>query len=118
MEHTSTTAPEEVATGELLVRRLRDLLPELRDRYHVVDVSVFGSRVRADATAESDLDLLVTFDTEASLFDLIGMELDLEARLGIHVDVVEAADEKGLTTGALGLVHCEARDLTTRGSPS
>lgn len=94
MKHTSTPAREEAATGELLLRRLRDLLPELRERYHVVDVSVFGSRVRADATALSDLDLLVTFDTEASLFDLVGLELDLEARLGVQVDVVTPSSIK------------------------
>jgi len=41
-----------------------------------------------------DLDLLVTFGAEASLFDLIGMELDLEARLGVHVDVVTPSSIK------------------------
>ena len=94
MEHTSTTVREGVATGEPLLRRLRDLLPELRERYHVVDVSVFGSRVRADATSSSDLDLLVTFDAEASLFDLVGLELDLGARLGVQVDVVTPSSIK------------------------
>jgi hypothetical protein len=89
MKNSERTAVLEAAvSGEPLLRRLRELLPELRDRYHVVDLAVFGSRARADATAKSDLDLLVTFDQEASLFDLVGMELDLEARFGVHVDVV------------------------------
>lgn len=73
--------------GEILVR-LRQLLPELRSKYHVVEVAVFGSRARKDATPRSDLDLLVTFDSEASLFDLVGMELDLTGRFGVEVDVV------------------------------
>lgn len=94
MEPTPTTVRDDAVTGELLLRRLRDLLPELRERYHVVDVSVFGSRVREDATAMSDLDLLVTFDTEASLFDLVGLELDLGARLGVQVDVVTPSSIK------------------------
>lgn len=73
---------------EALLSRLRQLLPELREKYHVVDLAVFGSRVRADATPQSDLDLLVTFDPEASLFDLVGLELDLGERFGVQVDVV------------------------------
>ena len=70
------------------VHRLRTLLPELRERYHVVGLAVFGSRARRDATPRSDLDLLVTFDSEASLFDLVEMELELEERLGVQIDVV------------------------------
>jgi predicted nucleotidyltransferase len=77
-----------------LVSRLRLLLPELREKYHVAEVAVFGSRARTDATPRSDLDLLVTFDPEASLFDLVGIELDLTERLGLEVDVVTPASIK------------------------
>lgn len=77
-----------------LLGRLRQLLPELRAKYHVADLAVFGSRARNDATPQSDLDLLVTFDPEASLFDLVGMELDLTKRLGVGVDVVTPASIK------------------------
>jgi predicted nucleotidyltransferase len=80
-------------SGDLL-DRLRQLLPELREKYHVAELAVFGSRTRTDAVTRSDLDLLVTFDPEASLFDLIGMELDLTERFGIAVDVVTPASIK------------------------
>jgi uncharacterized protein len=79
---------------DALRRHLRELLPELRRRYHVVDIAVFGSRVGADAGPRSDLDLLVTFDDEASLFDLIALEQDLGERLGVEVDVVTPASIK------------------------
>lgn len=79
---------------EDLLGRLRQLLPELRAKYHVAELAVFGSRSRADATPRSDLDLLVTFDPEASLFDLVGMEIDLAERLGVEVDVVTPASIK------------------------
>ncbi len=79
---------------EDLLYRLRQLLPELRAKFHVAELAVFGSRVRNDATSRSDLDLLVTFDSEASLFDLVGMELDLAERLGVEVDVVTPASIK------------------------
>jgi len=48
---------------------------------------VFGSVARDDDTPDSDLDLLVTFDASASLFDEVGLRLDLEELLGIPVDV-------------------------------
>jgi len=89
-----THVTAQTLTGEALVERLRELLPELREQYHVVDLAVFGSRIRADATSESDLDLLVDFDSEASLFDLVGMELDLQERLGMKVDVLTRASIK------------------------
>jgi predicted nucleotidyltransferase len=80
--------------AEDLLDRLRELLPELREKYHVAELAVFGSRARTDATPRSDLDLLVTFDRTASLFDLIGMERDLTERLGVEVDVVTPASLK------------------------
>ncbi len=95
MEH--GTHPRGDAHGppvEDLLGRLRQLLPELRAKYHVAELAVFGSRARTDATPQSDLDLLVTFDPTASLFDLVGMERDLTERLGVEVDVVTPASIK------------------------
>jgi uncharacterized protein len=80
--------PTSSSSGEEILQRLRELLPELRQRYHAAEIAVFGSRARGDATSTSDLDLLVAFDDEATLFDLVGMELDLQERLGIGIDVV------------------------------
>lgn len=81
-------------SAETLSRRIRDLLPELRDRYHVLQVAIFGSRTRSDATPASDLDLLVTFDSQATLFDLIELEHDLTGRFGVPVDVVTPSSIK------------------------
>jgi hypothetical protein len=47
---------------------------------------VFGSYARADATSESDLDLLVDLPEGSSLLDLVGLQLDLSEALGIEVD--------------------------------
>lgn len=52
------------------------------------DVRVFGSVAHGADTVESDLDLLVTFDDGASYFDAVGLRLDLEALLGVRVDIV------------------------------
>ena len=52
------------------------------------EVHVFGSVARGDDTSESDVDLLVTLEKGASLFDLIRMQRELEELLGRKVDVL------------------------------
>ncbi len=52
------------------------------------DVQVFGSVSRGDDGPASDVDLLVDFGPDASILDLVHLELDLRALLGCNVDVV------------------------------
>lgn len=49
---------------------------------------MFGSVARGEAGPDSDVDFLVEFDAGRTLFDLIGLRLDLEELLGTGVDVV------------------------------
>ena len=71
-----------------LLEKLRELKPVLTARYHVREVSLFGSLARQNATPSSDIDLLVEFEKGADLFDLVGLSLFLEDELGRPVDVV------------------------------
>ncbi|MGI0055115.1 MAG: nucleotidyltransferase domain-containing protein [Thermoplasmata archaeon] len=50
---------------------------------------VFGSVARSEGSRTSDLDLLVDFDPEASIFDQIALLQDLEGLFERKVDVVE-----------------------------
>ena len=52
------------------------------------NVRVFGSVSRGEASSASDLDLLVDMAKGRSLFDLVALSDELEAALGIGVDVV------------------------------
>jgi predicted nucleotidyltransferase len=56
-------------------------------------VRLFGSLARGEADSASDIDLLVELEPSRSLLDLGGMQFELEALLGRHVDVVT---ERGL----------------------
>jgi len=67
---------------------LRAHLPELRARYGLESVALFGSYVRNEQRPDSDLDVLVTFSRGLGLFELIHAEDDLKARLGVKVDLV------------------------------
>jgi uncharacterized protein len=79
-------------TRTLLDARRLEILTVAR-RYGALNVRVFGSVARGDARPESDLDLLVEMEPGRSLFDLGGLLVELQALLGVEVDVVT---EKGL----------------------
>jgi predicted nucleotidyltransferase len=51
-------------------------------------LKLFGSAARGEEKADSDVDLLVEFEGDKSLFDLIGLELELTAFLGRKVDLL------------------------------
>jgi predicted nucleotidyltransferase len=75
-------------TSQDIVTALKALKPELLARYPVNEISLFGSFVHGDQNAASDVDLLVDFSEEASLFDLVRLALFLEERLHRKVDIV------------------------------
>ena len=76
-----TTAP----STDAIRARLAALLPELRERYAVCSLSIFGSYARGEQTPESDLDVLVAFDASPTLYTLGGLQLDLKEALGLDV---------------------------------
>jgi hypothetical protein len=59
-------------------------------RHKAISVKVFGSVARGEDHPGSDLDLLVSFAPDASLFDQIELAQELEDTLGVKVDVVSA----------------------------
>ena len=71
-----------------LVEALRRQLPLLADRYRVKSLGLFGSYVRQESRADSDLDLLVTFSELPSLLGFIELENYFSDTLGVKVDLV------------------------------
>ncbi len=66
----------------------RDEVLRIAERHKASNVRVFGSVARGEDTADSDLDLLVTFSEGASLYDLVDLADELEDILGVTVDVI------------------------------
>ena len=73
---------------EKLFQTLRNHLPELRERYKVQSLGVFGSRLRGDQRTRSDLDVLVEFSEPPSFFEFLDLQDHLAALLGVKVDLV------------------------------
>ena len=71
-----------------ILRVLRRHEVEIRARYAVRGLGLFGSVVRGEATAGSDLDLLVEFEHPPTLFEFVRLQRHLTELLGIPVDLV------------------------------
>lgn len=68
--------------------RLRQELPRLRERYQVESLALFGSRVRGEGSADSDLDVLVVFQETPGLLKFLELESHLSDLLRVRVDLV------------------------------
>ena len=75
---------------------------ELQEKFKVKKIGVFGSTMRKERKRKSDIDILVDFEEEADLFDLVGLSLFLEKKLKQKVDVVpKRALRKEIRTSVL-----------------
>ncbi|MFB6099205.1 MAG: nucleotidyltransferase family protein [Salinibacter sp.] len=66
----------------------RGAILQLAREHGARNVRIFGSAARGDATADSDLDVLVEMEEGRSLVDHVALKQDLEDLLGQDVDVV------------------------------
>lgn len=72
--------------SEAIARNI-DAVRAILARYTVENPRIFGSAARGDDTEESDLDLLVDARRGTSYFDLARLAIELEACLGVKVDI-------------------------------
>jgi predicted nucleotidyltransferase len=86
----------------------RSAIREIAGRFRTANPRVFGSVLRGTDREGSDLDLLVDALPGATLFDLGGLQGELETLLGIQVDVLTPAD---LPSGFRAQVLAEARPV-------
>jgi len=85
---TKINKPLPLFSREKTFKILRTHLPELRERYGVRELQLFGSCLRGEQSKRSDLDVLVEFDRVPSLFEFIRLERHLGELLGMKVDLV------------------------------
>ncbi len=61
---------------------------ELRQKYKVKEIGIFGSFARGEQKKRSDVDILVEFDEPVGLFEFMDLEEYLGKLLGLKVDLV------------------------------
>ena len=69
---------------------LRNQKKYLEEHYGIKEIGIFGSVVRGEQKADSDIDILVELirPSKISLLDLVELECYLQDLLGAEVDVV------------------------------
>jgi predicted nucleotidyltransferase len=73
---------------EHIIKIINSQLPALRDQYKVKRLGLFGSAARGEVGEESDIDILVEFESPIGFFDFIRLENLLSKALGKKVDLV------------------------------
>ena len=77
-----------VKSKEEILDKLKNVKIELKIKYKVKSIGLFGSYVSNKQTATSDIDLLVEFDNDADLFHFVGLSRYLEEIFNTKVDVI------------------------------
>lgn len=61
---------------------------ELKERFHIREIGLFGSYVRGENRPDSDLDVLVDFEQAPGLFVFARIKNYLTSLTGVPVDLV------------------------------
>jgi predicted nucleotidyltransferase len=75
-------------TVEKIKETLAEHKQELKERFKVEEIGIFGSYVRKEQKRKSDVDILVTFYETVDLFTFVELENYLRDLLGLKVDLV------------------------------
>jgi hypothetical protein len=86
----------------------RDEILSITARHGGKNVRVFGSVVRGEDKPNSDVDMLVDLEEGRTLFDLIGLQQDIENLLERAVDLLT---EKGINPRLRERILKEAKPL-------
>jgi len=71
---------------------INDHRQELKERFKITEIGIFGSYVRGEQKRRSDIDILVEFGEPVSLLDLVGAENYISDLIRTKVDLVPKKD--------------------------
>ena len=78
-------------TTEKITKTIENVAP----KYKISKVTLFGSRATKNFRENSDVDLIVEFETiSVSLFVLAGLMNELEEKFGVSVDIIHGPLKK------------------------
>ncbi|MBP0048862.1 nucleotidyltransferase family protein [Marinobacterium sp. AK62] len=80
--------PSSVPTRNDAIQQLHAHLREIKERFSVKSIALFGSVVRNEAVSGSDLDVLVSFEDHVTAQLYFGLQFYLEDLFGCPVDLV------------------------------
>jgi uncharacterized protein len=74
------------------VEMLSARMPEIRTRFSVRELAIFGSVARNEARSESNVDVLVEFTDRPTFDNYMGLKLHLEELFAANVDLAIRSD--------------------------
>jgi uncharacterized protein len=77
-----------------IIDTLRRAEPDLKRRYPIRSLGIFGSYVRGEQTDASDLDILVEFEEPIGFFGFFELQEELSRTTGLRVDLVSRGELK------------------------
>ncbi|MFH1361573.1 MAG: nucleotidyltransferase family protein [bacterium] len=81
----------------MTIEELKEKIEPILVGHDIKKAGIFGSVARREEDANSDVDILVEIGSKSlSLFDFVGIKLELEDALGRKVDLVEYSTIKPL----------------------
>ncbi len=89
--HSSTEIDDAMKPSAVLESK-RIAVRAVAERFRTANLRVFGSAASGNDTDGSDIDLLVDPLPGTTLFDLGGLQVELEALLGVPVDLLTPGD--------------------------
>ena len=81
------TRPKSGQNRTKIIEQLRQALPDLKSRYPIHHIEIFGSVARNESSDKSDIDLFVDVDPEIGL-GIVDLSEELEQLLGVKVDLI------------------------------
>lgn len=72
----------------MISSKQQNLILEITSKFKPRMVGVFGSYARGENKRNSDLDILIDFEQQLNLLEIIGLEHELTDRLGIKVNLI------------------------------
>jgi len=101
---------------EEAIAALRGYMPVIRRRPPArAEIALFGSTVREDAREDSDLDILLEFETDPTFLSYMGLKVFLEAHVGRKVDL--ATPERNESMAEHEHLPCKPRRAGARRHP-
>ncbi|WPP49692.1 nucleotidyltransferase family protein [Catalinimonas niigatensis] len=72
----------------MISSKQQKLILDIVSEYKPKTIGIFGSYARGENDQNSDLDILIDFESPVDLLEIIGLEQDLSEKLGIKVDLI------------------------------
>lgn len=72
-----------------IIKKLKEHLPEIKSRFKVKEIGIFGSQIKGKAKESSDIDILVEFEKGNKTFNnYMELKFYLENLFSCKVDLV------------------------------